>query len=418
MTIAPREAQFIRRTGWEKTVRTLFYPPRIRRRLAKGLKAFSYELRRTVLRPLTFNRIVEIRTDPSSVRGLHSYQKLLDPATLVFDQPVDRDFLGYSSLYADGTYPIQEAFVCQVRDAKVHVVNGVVSTADNALIAESAMEIGRLTDRSKAIHRSFVPRRLTFLEGTYATIMHTANDNYYHWIVDCLPRLYSLTQIDAKAPIRLLVPSELTPLQERTLAYCLPQNVELQPISGERWVQVGDFCLPSFVSYKGSGYLPAPYLDYVRSSIFRKLNLSHDHPLKRRIYISRQGATRRKVANDDEVSECLSEYGFETFRLEEMTFEDQVRLFHAAEIVVAPHGAGITNILFAGDIKIIELFPKNTPSTFYFFLAHCLGQEYHYLFGSPFTQETNAFGVNVPELRQVVAGLIDSPVTTSREYMP
>jgi len=45
---------------------------------------------------------------------------------------------------------------------------------------------------------------------------------------------------------------------------------------------------------------------------------------------------------------------------------DQVRLFSQAEIVVAPHGAGLTNILFAENLIVIELLVHMLFQAFFF----------------------------------------------------
>jgi len=50
----------------------------------------------------------------------------------------------------------------------------------------------------------------------------------------------------------------------------------------------------------------------------------------------------RRIINEHEVIEALATFGFVAYALEEMSFSEQVRLFSQAEMVVAPHGAGLT----------------------------------------------------------------------------
>ncbi len=85
-----------------------------------------------------------------------------------------------------------------------------------------------------------------------------------------------------------------------------------------------------------------------------------------RVYISRAKARNRKVSNEDEIVRTLGQLGFESYVLEDMGFFDQVALFEAAEVVVAPHGSGLANLVFCQPgTKVIELFPSRTIDIFY-----------------------------------------------------
>lgn len=85
----------------------------------------------------------------------------------------------------------------------------------------------------------------------------------------------------------------------------------------------------------------------------------------KRIFISREGATRRRVENESTVLEMLYNYGFESYKLEELPVRTQVELFNSAEMVVAPHGAGTVNMIFSHDPVLIELFGRKRKTTFY-----------------------------------------------------
>ena len=97
-----------------------------------------------------------------------------------------------------------------------------------------------------------------------------------------------------------------------------------------------------------------------------------------RVYISRADADRRRVVDEPRVRAVLGEYGFEPYRLAEMSVAENVALFAGAECVVAPHGAGLTNLLFAEDASVVELARRNYSST-YSMLARSAGHEHRYL---------------------------------------
>jgi capsular polysaccharide biosynthesis protein len=57
---------------------------------------------------------------------------------------------------------------------------------------------------------------------------------------------------------------------------------------------------------------------------------------------------------------------------------EQATIFHHARMIVALHGAGLTNIIYCQpNVKIIEILNPNLFEPLYFFIAHLLGLQYH-----------------------------------------
>lgn len=99
--------------------------------------------------------------------------------------------------------------------------------------------------------------------------------------------------------------------------------------------------------------------------------------LPKRIYLSRQGASRRRVANHDAVEALLATHGFTTVRMETLDFREQAALFAGAEAVVAPHGAGLANILFNdGRAGVVELYVEDDPQYHFALCATARGCRY------------------------------------------
>jgi len=56
--------------------------------------------------------------------------------------------------------------------------------------------------------------------------------------------------------------------------------------------------------------------------------------------------------------------------LEELTWAQQITAFRAAKIIVAPHGAGLANLVFCqSGTKVIELLHRSYVSPLYWQLA-------------------------------------------------
>jgi len=64
-----------------------------------------------------------------------------------------------------------------------------------------------------------------------------------------------------------------------------------------------------------------------------------------------------------------------------MTFSQQVRLFNTADYVIAPHGAGLSNLIFSKDATVIEIFGENVIKPTYFLLSSLLDHKYSFILG-------------------------------------
>ena len=83
-----------------------------------------------------------------------------------------------------------------------------------------------------------------------------------------------------------------------------------------------------------------------------------------KIFIPRRG--NRRLINNDEVKSFLTERGFQTFYFEDIPVAEQWSIARNAKIVVAIHGAAVSNLIFNGSglkenadpgsgVKVIEL---------------------------------------------------------------
>ena len=76
----------------------------------------------------------------------------------------------------------------------------------------------------------------------------------------------------------------------------------------------------------------------------------------RRLFISRRDSERRSLFNEDEVFAALEPLGFERVLAGHMSVVEQIAAFSGARCIVAPHGAALTNMIFAPPgAAIVEL---------------------------------------------------------------
>ena len=101
------------------------------------------------------------------------------------------------------------------------------------------------------------------------------------------------------------------------------------------------------------------------------------------IFVTRSKASGRKIANEEEILPILAGRGFVRSRLEEMSLDAQIRLFSEAEAVVAPHGAGLTHLIWcAPHTKVLEIFSPRYVNLCYWAIASVTQADYYYLLGN------------------------------------
>lgn len=102
-------------------------------------------------------------------------------------------------------------------------------------------------------------------------------------------------------------------------------------------------------------------------------------------FISRkQGKKKaRRIVNEAELYGPLKNLGFSIYHLEDLTFEQQVRLFATSAIITGGHGAGLAHIIFcAQNTLICEINHGQTPAkNHYVNLAVQCGLR-HYMYNS------------------------------------
>lgn len=173
------------------------------------------------------------------------------------------------------------------------------------------------------------------------------SSNYYHFLVEDLPRLIFLAGSERREITVVHSNSKLPTFQESALA-TLGMKSLCMPSGSYRFDRI------SFTPLLGESGIPSP----LALSLVRAALLPTEDKLRRpwrRLFVSREGASRNPAWSLD-VEEALTELGFQSVRAEGLTFLEQVRLFQEAEVVVGPHGAGLANSIFMGDqTQLIEI---------------------------------------------------------------
>jgi capsular polysaccharide biosynthesis protein len=239
-------------------------------------------------------------------------------------------------------------------------VDGVAITQDNMLLMDASYQ-WHTDPRKHRILRSHSIPPPVYYDAVVAEIGALASKNYYHWMMDVLPRIGLIEEAGLKPDFyHTVYPEE--PFREETLAILGIGPDRIIPAQEGLHIQAKTLLVPTIISMpertKIADFMlcaPMSSIEFLR----KKFLLEKPQQCKKRIYISRKNARGRRVLNEEELMKMLEPYGFEFPLLENMSVVDQAKLFASAELIVAPHGAGLTNIVFCNPrAKIIELSPK------------------------------------------------------------
>lgn len=195
------------------------------------------------------------------------------------------------------------------------------------------------------------------------------DDSYYHFLFDVVPKLEIIDRAGLPDAVPLIVREKLANRKFFSEAVGLG-------LFGSR---------PVIVQGKKE-VIAARELYVVRPDAYTERQLGF--PAKRfgsiadprardRLYVSRSGTpgTSRQIVNEDDLVARLRELGFSVIDPGTISLADQIARFARSSIIVGPHGAGLTNILFryGAPMALVEMINPTKKYHHHFFQisAHC-----------------------------------------------
>ncbi len=288
------------------------------------------------------------------------------------------------------SFEVPKREVVSCRQSTLWPATGLLSTSSGTLITDSAFGPERLQEmiRSRPFNRYSV---LTVDDLPCASLESGEHSgDHARWMLETLPRIWALhhPEIQELGPIHLLV-GDRTPLaKEELIRAILPPQVQLKKVSDRSRVQARRFLLLPFFSVERFGYLPPEYLDFFRARVLNALGIPQNLPRTRKILISRAGATRRQLLNEEALVRELEAVGFERHRMEDLSFGAQAALFAQAQVVLGVHGAAFSNLIYSRDCQVIEVFPGPASPEFRVLAAAC-GHRYRAICGDSYDRDAN-----------------------------
>jgi capsular polysaccharide biosynthesis protein len=228
--------------------------------------------------------------------------------------------------------------------------DGVVYSADThgRNIAKSPFVSGRVSGNGKSIIVSFAKPSVEIKEEC---VFVGGDDNYSHWVFRNLLKLSVLDDAHLLFGSPWLLNRDLTPYQVEYLALLGIDPARQILVDRQQVIRCRQLLVPALLTSPKTIAVGIAWLnrrlDHVRTPRGQAREL---------IYVSREDAPKRQVVNEQDLLDELSPLGFRKIVPGRMTVKEQIREFSAARVIVAVHGAGLTNLVFAhSHAAIIEI---------------------------------------------------------------
>lgn len=271
-----------------------------------------------------------------------------------------------------GPYRIyNKNFVAQIKNGSIWKkdFNFFVVTPDKKLLGDLAFQDWwKNFDPQKMPNADIHVPSATILTGS-------ATNNYYHWFFDVISRIH-LIKMNGYEVDKYVFEKLKWPFQFESLELLgISRNKIIQLEENNVHLKADNLIVASIPERDGS--CPKWAIDFIRNHFLdnRKIVKTKDFE---RIYISRADAHWRKILNEEEVMNYLSQKGFRKVVLSSLSLTEQIQVFSSARIIVSPNGAQLGNLVFCDPgATVIELFHHTTDEPFK--ISHFLNHDYYHV---------------------------------------
>jgi len=240
-----------------------------------------------------------------------------------------------------------------VNDVSFQQVNGELKTSDfNSFIYKG----------TPYLKKKFAGQVLSLTQGA------SGHKNYFHWLFDILPKIKICSKVYNLEKIKYLYLSNLEDYQKITLDYLGLKNIKIIDCHKNRHIQADELLVCEHPWYK-KGFiheenknLPNWIVEWIKTT-FTQFGKKFD--CNDKIFIDRSESpfSHCQIKNNTEIIEFLENKGFKSYKIGQLTFQNQIYLFNNAKVIVGAHGAAFANLAFCKpNAKIIEIKPSWHPS--------------------------------------------------------
>jgi hypothetical protein len=207
------------------------------------------------------------------------------------------------------------------------------------------------------------------LKGSILSLIQGGSgNNYFHFLFDIIPKILLLEKKNLLNKIDLFLVPDIKNWQKTILSNFgisekqLLNSSKFRHIEAEKIYAVDHLWYMKGIVQDEITNIPNWIIYALREKFLR---YSKKIPIADKIFIDRSDSVFNhcKLVNNEEIKEYLIKNNFKSYQISKLNFFEQINLFKNAKIIVGPHGAAFSNIIFSNPgLKIVELIPKSHPS--------------------------------------------------------
>ena len=307
-------------------------------------------------------------------------------------------------------HDVPERTVVELAPGRLVGHYGASITAAGVLDLQTSPYFGALRWQE---HPIFLNLRLPAPERVAGTVVslvsHASSYNYYHALMDAVPRWGMVQEAFADLAPDAVVVGNRSRWDRQLVAMLGLDRYRLIHPDSSLSIQADRLLVPALIDAESHG--PRWITEYLR----RALPPRDVDGRPARLYVSRGSVPNtRRVVHEVELVQRLAERGFVAIDPGALSVQDQIDHFAAAEVVVAPHGAGLVNLNFASPgVRVLELFAADYLNPAFFSITDNIpGSTYRFLVsegGDPgrLPAQMKALGQDIPLSVDSVLAAVD-----------
>lgn len=277
-----------------------------------------------------------------------------------------------------GTLTLDASYEMELNNVEI-IGKGIVVTREGAVVLESTIFQQEYLRRSYQNHLIAFRRFLPATRHTHAlSLINYLDRNYFHWMLESVGRLMLVREQLSDPTLHLLIDSDAPRFVRESIGFLFEVPQERIINDGSRRRHVEHLLLPSYPHTRNertgwANIYPPEVIRWINRTALDRIGPAGP---KRNFIITRRHADQRRMLNAEAIIDRFPEKRFTIIEPEEFSFREQVELFANAGMIIAMHGAGLTNLLFARDAQVIEFYPhvrEEKDSSYFFQITSALG---------------------------------------------
>ena len=255
--------------------------------------------------------------------------------------------------------------------------------------------------------RKFIQKKI---KGNILSLVQGASaiGNYGHWILDTIPKLIITKKFkDLNSFDAILMPNIKKKFQTDSLEYFNISKNKILDGSEITHLYADKITIPShpYWELNKHQFETVAKVDQDILKSIRKIFLQNSSLNKKKnenIFIDRSDSifNHNKLVNNLEIIDYLKKKEFLIIKLSELSFNEQIKIFNEAKIIIGSHGAGLTNLIFCEpSTKVIEIGNPNFDCDVFRNISNIQNLNYSFIKAKQANSKFGDMKINIEDLK-------------------